>query len=116
MMDFDLTGNVNFNTKDINADIDVIFMKDHSKFIKHIPILGYIIAGEDDNFVTQVNLYGSIDNPEFETHTVKNAAEGTLNVLKRIITLPLLPFQDMNLSKEDKARHKRVVDEFINSN
>ncbi len=116
MMDFKAKGYIDIKKDNININTDVIFMKDHSKFINHIPIVGYIITGDDGNFVTEVDIYGSLNDPKFETHTVKNASDGVINGLKRIITLPLLPFKDTNLTKEELEQHNNTVDSIINTN
>ena len=108
MMDFKGNGLIDLKTKKIKGTTDVIFMKDHSKFLNHIPVVGYVITGDDGNFVTQVDLYGSLDEPKFETHTVKNASEGFKNGLERIINLPLKLF-DVNTSS-DKSDDENILE------
>ena len=118
MMDFKVKGQVDFNTKTLKTKVDVIFMKDHSKFLNNIPLVGYIITGEDGNFVTQVDIYGSIDSPQFETHTVKNASEGMVNAIKRTITLPNRFFNaifDTNTTKEHEKQHQKVIDQILDN-
>jgi len=114
MMDFKLKGKVNLETDKIKAKVDVVFMKDHSKFLNHIPLVGYIITGDDGNFVTQVGVTGTLSKPRFKTHTIESASKGAINMIKRIVTLPLLPFQDVNMTKEELKNHNKIVDELIN--
>lgn len=118
MMNFEAKANIDLNKRKINADIDVIFMKDHSKLLNKTPIIGYIITGEDGNFVTQVHLYGSLDNPKFEMNTVGDVSTGVINIFKRTLGLPfklINNIYDENLTKkEEQKRHKDVVDSFIN--
>jgi hypothetical protein len=71
--------------------VDIIFFKTLSK-IKHIPILGYIILGEDGNFKVNVDIRGNFIEQSFETHTIKDTTTGLFNIIKRTISIPLLPF------------------------
>jgi hypothetical protein len=93
-------------------------MKDHSKFLNHIPIVGYIITGDDGNFMTQVDIYGSFDKPEFETHTVKNASRGAVNMVKRTLGLPFKLIGDIfdqNMTKEEKEIRTKQSQQTINN-
>jgi len=88
MMDFKGRGTIDIGKETIHLPIDVIFLKDYSKFLNHIPLVGYIITGEDGNFVTNVDIRGTFEKQSFETHTVKNATEGTINVIQRTFMTP----------------------------
>jgi hypothetical protein len=119
MMDFKGQGDIDLKTREVKTNIDVVFMKDHSKFLNHIPVVGYIITGDDGNFVTQVDITGSLDDPSYETHTVKNASKGAVNIIKRTLELPFKAmntiFED-NRTKEDHMKyHKKVVDDIVNT-
>jgi len=92
MADFKGKVKINFLSKKINANLDVIFLKDYSKFIDHIPILGYIIVGDDGNFVTKVDVDGSFEKQTFQTYVLNDSITGIFNVIKRTISIPLLPF------------------------
>ena len=95
----DFKGNItaNFLTNKISSQMKVIFLKDYSRVIKNIPILGYVIVGKEGNFETQVDIDGSFEKQTFTTHILNNTSKGILNVIKRTISIPLLPF----LKKED---------------
>ncbi len=115
MMDFKARGNADLEKRIININTDVVFMKDYSKFLNHIPIVGHIITGDDGNFVTQVDIYGSLNDPKFETHTVKNATKGAAGVLKRVIETPfriLGNIFDINLTITDDntTNHDDLMD------
>ena len=89
MIDFKGKGFVDIGNEKIDLGIDVIFLKDYSKFINHIPILGYIITGDDGNFVTNVDIRGDFEKQDFETRTVKNASDGAYNAIKRTLYSPI---------------------------
>ncbi len=91
----DFTGDiaVDFKNKKINALVDVIFLKSYAQFISNIPLLGYILIGKDGNIVTKININGNFNEQTFETHLVNDSANAIFNVIKRTISLPLLPFK-----------------------
>ena len=93
MMDFRGKGTIDFIKKKQDYKIDVIFLKDYARVIDNIPILNYLVLGDDGNFATQMDITGDFVSQDFETHTVKNASQGILNVLKRTITLPQKLFE-----------------------
>jgi|GEM_PF-1994855 len=100
MMDFKGKGYVDIGNKKQEVGIDVIFLKDYSKFFNHIPLVGYIITGDDGNFVTNIDINGTFEEPKFTTHALSNAAEGVVNMIKRTISIPFIPFMD-DKKKED---------------
>ena len=102
MTDFKGTALIDIKEKLIDINVDVIFLKDYSKFINHIPILGYIITGDDGNFVTTVDIKGTFEEQSFETYAIKNAAKGTFNVIKRTLSVPFLPFIDNKKDNKEK--------------
>jgi hypothetical protein len=117
MMDFKAKGNMDLKTKDIVFGVDVVFMKDHSKILNNIPIVGYIITGDDGNFITQIDVNGTLDNPRFNTHTLENISKGAGNIIKRTLNLPIKFINeifDANLSfQEDKKQHQKALKELF---
>ena len=94
MTNFTIDSYLNLESKNIKARVDVAFLKDFSKAIKYIPLVGYIIMGDDGEFHTAIDIKGTLDHPKIKTHTVKNMSKGIQGVIKRILTLPLKPFTD----------------------
>jgi hypothetical protein len=103
MADFKGDISANFKTSKITAKLQVIFLTDYSKIIKNIPLLGYIVMGEDGNFATNVSLDGTFEKQTFETHILNDTTNGIFNIIKRTIMLPVLPFIKNN--KEKKKEH-----------
>jgi len=102
IMDLDAKASIDLRRKKIHANVDVIFMKDQAKLLNYIPLVGYIITGDDGNFMTQIDVSGDIKNPSFETHTIKNTSEGIVNILRRTVTLPykiIKDIIDINITK-----------------
>ena len=100
MMDFSGTGDVNLENNKVNLNVNAIFLKDYSNVIKHIPILGYIIVGDDGNFITQVDINGTINKPTFHSNAIKDGFKGFENGLKRLLTFPFKLFDTNNSSSK----------------
>lgn len=93
MSNFIINSHVNFKTREIQANVDISFLKDFTNTINYIPVLGYLFLGDNGEIHTTVDISGTLDNPELETHTVKEGTQGITNFLQRILTLPLQPFK-----------------------
>lgn len=112
MSNFIVNSHLDFKTKEINANVNISFLKDFTKVIRHIPILGYIIMGDDGEFHTNVGISGTVDDPILVTNTIKEAASGVTGVVNRILTLPLQPFKG-ETTEEEKQEHKIMVEEVL---
>lgn len=73
-----------------NETIDVLMQvkTDIGSSAKDIPLVGYIIFG-DDSISTTVHVHGSLKDPEVDTSAAKSVLIAPYNILKRTITLPL---------------------------
>lgn len=60
-----------------------------SKFSK-IPMVGYIIFGDDGSISTTVTVKGKLDNPTVETAIAKEIVTAPFNILKRTLVYPFL--------------------------
>lgn len=60
-----------------------------SKFSK-IPMVGYIIFGDDGSISTTVSVSGKIENPTVETAIAKEIVTAPFNILKRTLIYPFL--------------------------
>jgi hypothetical protein len=112
MTDFKANGYIDILNEKLKFKVDVIFLKDFSKFLNHIPVVGYIFTGDGGNFITEVDVEGDFKEQDFETHAVKNASDGALGVIKRTLSLPLLPFMG-ETSEKDKEEHEKRVKEIL---
>lgn len=109
MTDFKVDGGIDLLNEELKLKFNVIFLKDFSKFINHIPLVGYIITGENGNFITQIDVKGDFNKQSFETHTIKDATDGVLGVIKRTLSIPLAPFVSIGLGQNDSNNSKEVL-------
>ena len=91
----DIVGNgyINLDKKSIHLDLQVKTLKDVSDVIKKIPLLGYIILGDDKSISTDITVTGSLDNPNIKTQVFKDSIMTPIDILKRTIESPLKLFQ-----------------------
>lgn len=100
----DITGNgvVDLNSKDLNIRLELSTIKNLSSILNKIPIVGYILLGEDGKISTDLTIKGSMDNPQTELSLLEDTAKAPINILKRVFS----PFQVLidELKKENKKR------------
>ena len=106
-IDFDGTGEINLKDLTIDSKIKLIFLKDYSRIVGVIPVVNYVLLGDNNRVETLVNIFGDLNNPKISTNLTKDAFSVPLNIAKRILTSPakLLEFIQGN-SKEDESSLK----------
>jgi hypothetical protein len=78
----------------VHREVDMIIgfqvLKTVDLVINKIPVVGYILTGEDGNlFTTYFHVYGPLENPTVEAMTLQSLGEGTMHIFERIYTFPL---------------------------
>ncbi len=86
--DFKGTGDIYLTPGLIDAKVDVVFMKDFAKIMSYVPVVGYLILGDDESISYSVDIKGSYSDPQVSTHMVGETIMAPVNILKRIITYP----------------------------
>ncbi len=87
------SGYINMENKTINLDLEIRTLKDISNFMKNIPIVGYIMLGENKSISTNIEVSGPLKNPKIKTQILKDSLMSPLNIIKRTIESPLKIFQ-----------------------
>jgi uncharacterized protein YhdP len=86
-------GDVDMVKKEVDMVIGFQVLKTVDLVINKIPVVGYILTGEDGNlFTTYFHVYGPLEDPAVETMTLQSLGEGTLHIFERIYTFPLKGF------------------------
>ncbi len=88
-IDFTGSASIDFEKSYINSDLNLVFMKNYSKIVGIIPVVNYIILGDNKKIETKVKIIGTLDNPKYVTQVIKDGVSAPLNIIKRIITSPL---------------------------
>jgi len=93
------TGESDLKNETINVLMQV--KTDIGSSAKDIPLLGYIIFG-DDSVSTTVKVHGNLNNPKVESSVAKSIIVAPYNILKRTLSLPFLPFMSDDEDNETK--------------
>jgi hypothetical protein len=87
------SGLVNFDTRQLDVDLNVQFMRDFSEGLKKVPALGYVLLGQDGSIAVGLKVRGTLENPKVTTNAPKEILTAPLNILQRTITLPFKIFE-----------------------
>ena len=100
----DITGNgvVDLKTQELNVRLELSTIKSLSSILNKIPIIGFLLLGEDGKITTDLTITGTLESPKTEISLLEDAAKIPLNILKRVFS----PFQILidELQKENKKR------------
>ena len=108
-VDINGVATIDLEASTVNSKLNMIFMKGYSSVVKKIPLLGYILLGEDKRIATQVDVTGSLESPKIETNVIKDSASIPIDVIKRIILSPAKVFEsDEKAKQEEKQDQKRL--------
>ena len=110
-IDFDGKGKVNLNDMTLTSDIKLVFLKDYSKIVGAIPVVNFVLLGDNNRVETQVNVFGDLANPKISTNLTKDAFSVPMNIVKRILTSPgaLLDFVTGKETQEDKQDKENMI-------
>ncbi|MFV0481190.1 MAG: AsmA-like C-terminal domain-containing protein, partial [Campylobacteraceae bacterium] len=86
-------GYFDINTNEIYLDLKISTLKSISGIIDAIPLLNFVILGEDGKITMSISVRGNIENPKVETSVVEGAIKSPLNVIKRVFQLPFYILQ-----------------------
>ena len=116
-IDFDGFTTINFNNSNVNSKLKLIFFKDYSKIVGSIPVVNYILLGDEKRVDTEVIITGTIDKPKYKTKLVEEGVTAPVNVIKRIITSPIKLLETIGegLSGDSKnKKQKKNQEEMLN--
>ncbi len=82
-------GVINLETKKIDINIAIQAAKSMGKVVGSLPVLGYILTGENKSIMTfGLHVSGTLDEPTTETSTVKDILLLPFNMLRRTFNRP----------------------------
>ncbi|PUE63820.1 DUF3971 domain-containing protein [Arcobacter caeni] len=110
-IDFDGSGTVDLKNYRIDSNLKLIFFKDYSKFVGIIPVINYVLLGDNNRVETEVNLTGNLDNPEISTNLTKDTISVPMNIGKRILNFPSIIFdfiRGKDTLEEEKVKKNQI--------
>ncbi len=88
-IDFDGNMTIDFQTSNVDAILKLIFFKDYSKLVGYIPVVNYVLLGDEKRVDTEVIISGTLDEPEYKTNLINEGVTAPVNFIKRLITTPI---------------------------
>jgi hypothetical protein len=88
------TGRADFNSNQLDG---VLTLKtDLGSALGKVPMVGYILLGDDGSLATTLTLSGKLDDPKIDTAIAKEIVTAPFNILKRTLVYPFLWMMDDN--------------------
>lgn len=103
-IDFDGNMTIDFNSSKVDAKLKLVFFKDYSKIVGYIPVINYMLLGDENRVDTEVTIYGTLDDPKYKTNLIEEGVSAPVNFLKRVITSPLQLFKSFGSSDEEEEK------------
>jgi len=76
-------GIIDLKNRTLNISLAIQVAKDFGKVISKIPIVGYILMGDDQSITLGLKIKGSLDKPKVKTSVAKDILSLPLDMLKR---------------------------------
>ena len=88
-VDIEGSGVIDLKSSEMDMDLDLSTLKSLSSILNKIPVIGYILLGDDGKITTTLKVTGKLDNPKTEISILKDATRAPVDIVKRVFT----PFQ-----------------------
>jgi hypothetical protein len=86
------TGRADFNANQLDGSLTL--KTDLGSSLGKVPMVGYILLGDDGSLTTTLTLSGKLDDPEIDTAIAKEIVTAPFNILKRTLVYPFLWMMD----------------------
>ena len=81
-------GTVDLVTRKIDIKLAIMTVRELGKIVGKIPLLGYILMGDDNSMTVGLRVGGTLDDPKISTSVGEDILTLPLQILKRTITAP----------------------------
>jgi hypothetical protein len=81
-------GEIDLKKNTINMNMAVQTARELGKVVGNIPLLGYILMGEDKSMTVGLTITGSLDKPKVTTSATKELLKLPLDLIKRTLQSP----------------------------
>jgi len=75
-------------SKKVDVNLAIQTVRELGKMVGKIPLLGYILMGDDNSMTVGLKIGGTLDDPKVNTSVAKDILTLPLEILKRTITAP----------------------------
>jgi len=82
------TGEIDLQKKTINLNLAIQSARELGKFVGSLPLVGYILMGEDKSMTFGLQITGMLDNPKVKTSAGADILSLPLKILKRALESP----------------------------
>lgn len=82
----------------MNVNLNISTIKNLSKFINKIPIIGYLILGREGQISTNLILSGKYSDPKVNITLAADIIKAPFNILRRVFPVEML----VNSSKDEE--------------
>ncbi len=86
-LDFTGQGRIDYNRDRIDLTLNVKTQAGEN--VRKIPVVGYILVGDDKSVMTTFKIEGPIENPKITNTIVRDIIVAPFNILKRTLNFPL---------------------------
>ncbi len=93
------TGWIDMSTRQI--DMDIQLTSEAGKNMRKIPIVGYVVAGKSEDTSVTLKIKGDLDNPEVSNSVLKEIVTMPVDMLFRVLNLPIHLLQKMETYFEE---------------
>lgn len=82
-------GEIDLEKKTINMNLAIQVAREFGKVVGSVPVLGYILMGEDKSLTVGLSITGSLDKPIVQTTTAQDIVSLPFQILKRTLESPI---------------------------
>lgn len=104
-MDFAGQGLIDYNKGTMKMQLSVKTQAGDN--IRKIPLVGYILVGDDQSVLTTVDVTGPIDDPKISSTIAKDIIIAPFNILKRTLDFPIHYLEKIDTEATPSAKKKK---------
>lgn len=87
-IDLDGAGYIDLNADEIYLELKISTLKSISQIIDYIPLVNFIVLGDDGTISISVSIRGKLSDPKVHTNVLGETVLSPFNMIKRLFQLP----------------------------
>ena len=104
-LDFAGQGVIDYNHDTIDLTLNVKTQAGEN--VRKIPLVGYILVGDDNSVMTSFKVSGNLDNPKLTNTIAKDIVVAPFNILKRTLNFPLHYLEELQKAHPGEPSRKK---------